>query len=37
MVMRVHFIQRHVRDTVIILEEGNLPTPGAKCWFPGRI
>ena len=25
--MRVHFWRRHVRDTVIILEEGNLPTP----------
>ena len=23
--MRVHFWRRHVRDTVIILEEGNLP------------
>ena len=25
--MRVHFFHRHVRDTVIILEEGNLPHP----------
>ena len=25
--MRVHFCRRHVRDTVIILEEGNLPHP----------
>ena len=25
MEMRVHFLQWHVRDTVIILEEGNLP------------
>ena len=25
--MRVHFLHRHVRDTVIILEEGNLPHP----------
>ena len=25
--MRVHFWRRHVRDTVIILEEGNLPKP----------
>ena len=25
--MRVHFWRRHVRDTVIILEEGNLPLP----------
>ena len=23
----VHFWRRHVRDTVIILEEGNLPHP----------
>ena len=25
--MRVHFWHRHVRDTVLILEEGNLPHP----------
>ena len=25
--MRVHFWKRHVRDTVIILEEGTLPHP----------
>ena len=25
--MRVNFWQRHVRDTVVILEEGNLPHP----------
>ena len=25
--MQVHFIHRHVLDTVIILEEGNLPHP----------
>ena len=25
--MRVHFFQRHFRDTVIILEEVNLPHP----------
>ena len=25
--MRVHFWNRHVRDTVVILEEGNLPHP----------
>ena len=25
--MRVHFWRRHVRDTIIILEEGNLPHP----------
>ena len=30
--MRVHFWRRHVRDTVIILEEGNLPHPrGEEC------
>ena len=28
--MRVHFWRRHVRDTVIILEEGNLPHPRCK-------
>ena len=26
--MRVQFFHRNVRDTVIILEEGNLPPPG---------
>ena len=25
--IRVHFCHRHVRDTVVILEEGNLPHP----------
>ena len=25
--IRVHFLHRHVRDTVVILEEGNLPHP----------
>ena len=25
--MRVHFVNRHVHDTVVILEEGNLPLP----------
>ena len=25
--MRVYFLHRHVRDTVVILEEGNLPYP----------
>ena len=25
--MRVHFLHRHVHDTVVILEEGNLPLP----------
>ena len=28
--MRFHFFHRHVRDTIIILEEGNLPHP----WRP---
>ena len=27
MVIRVHFFHRHFQDTVIILEEGNLPYP----------
>ena len=27
MAMRVHFFHRNVQDTVIILEEGNLPHP----------
>ena len=30
MEMRVHFWHRNVRDTVVILEEGNLPHP----WCP---
>ena len=25
--MRVHFVHRHVHDTVVILEEGNLTLP----------
>ena len=25
--MRVHVLHRHVQDTVVILEEGNLPHP----------
>ena len=25
--MRLHFVHRHVHDTVVILEEGNLPLP----------
>ena len=25
--MRVHFVHRHVQDTVVLLEEGNLPLP----------
>ena len=28
--MRVHFLHRHVLETVVILEEGNLPHP----WSP---
>ena len=28
--MCVHFWRRHVRDTIIILEEGNLPHPRCK-------
>ena len=30
--IRVHFVHRHVLDTVVILEEGNFPHPRcAKC------
>ena len=25
--MRVHFVHRHIQDTVVMLEEGNLPHP----------
>ena len=25
--MRVHFVQQHVHDTVVMLEEGNSPHP----------
>ena len=25
--LRIHFLYRHVQDTVVILEEGNLPHP----------
>ena len=28
--MRVHFVHRNVHDTMVILEEGNLPLP----WCP---
>ena len=28
--MRVQFVHRHVQDTVVMLEEGNLPHP----WCP---
>ena len=28
--LRVHFVHRHVHDTVVLLEEGNLPLP----WCP---
>ena len=28
--MRVHFVHRHVHDTVVLLEEGDLPLP----WCP---
>ena len=36
--MRVHFLHQNVLDTVVILEEVNLPThgaPDATCWSPG--
>ena len=30
--MQVHFLHRHVLDTVVIMEEGNLPHPRcARC------
>ena len=32
MVMRVHFLYRHVLDTVVILEEVNLPHPWLTQW-----
>ena len=33
-VIRIHFLHRHVRDTVIIVEEGNLPHPWcARCYM----
>ena len=32
--MRVHFVHRHVHDTVVILEEGNLPLPRCpRCYL----
>ena len=31
--MRVHFWRRHVRDTIIILEEGNLPHPRCENFY----
>ena len=37
--MRVHFVHQHVHDTVVILEEVNLPyhsAPGATFRSPGR-
>ena len=30
--MQMHFSNRHVRDIVIILEEGNLPQPRCPRW-----
>ena len=30
--MRVHLLHQHVRDTVIILEEGKLPQPRFPLW-----
>ena len=38
MAMRVHFLHRHILDTVVILEERNSPThgaPDATFWSPG--
>ena len=32
--MRVHFVNRHVHDTMVILEEDNLPrTPLSLCLY----
>ena len=31
MELRVYFFHRHVRDTVLILEESNLPHPQCPC------
>ena len=32
--MRVQFVHRHVHDTVVILEEGNLPLPRcSRCYL----
>ena len=30
--MPVHFVHRHVHDTVVMLEEGNLPLPRCPQW-----
>ena len=30
--MRVHFVHRHVHDTVVILEEGEPPLPWCPRW-----
>ena len=31
--LRVHFVHRHVRDTLVVLEEGNQPIPRfPKCF-----
>ena len=35
--MRVHFVHRHVHDTVVILEEGNLPLPYLYSLEIGRV
>ena len=40
MAMRVHFLHRHVRETVSILEEATSPThgaPGVTLWYRGRL
>ena len=29
--LRIHFVHRHVRDTVVITEEGNHPHPHPRC------
>ena len=30
-VIRIHFLYRHMKDTIIILYDGNLPHPQCPC------
>ena len=30
--MQVHFFHPHIQDTMVILEEVNLPHPRCPCW-----
>ena len=34
--MRVHFMHRHVQETVVMLEEGNLPLPRCDLQVPRK-